>query len=124
MKKKTKGVFYYQRKLVGKEIIAEFFGCQKPPSVKNLRKILVKATKMAKANLILIKIHKFPNGGLTAFALLSESHISLHYWQEISYCAIDIFTCGKANPLPALKIFKKEFSPKKIKIIKLKRGER
>jgi len=120
---KTKRIFYCQRKPVGKEIVAEFFDCRKFPPAKNLKNILIKAAKMAKANLISIKIHRFPNGGLTAFALLSESHISLHYWPEIFYCAIDIFTCGKANPILALKVLKKEFFPKKIKIIKLKRGQ-
>ena len=39
--------------------------------------------------------NKFEPQGVTAIALLAESHISIHTWPESRYSAVDIFTCGK-----------------------------
>ena len=38
--------------------------------------------------------HKFSPHGVTAIALLAESHMSIHTWPEHGYAAIDIYTCG------------------------------
>jgi S-adenosylmethionine decarboxylase len=38
--------------------------------------------------------HQFSPYGVTAIALLAESHISIHTWSEAGYAAIDVFTCG------------------------------
>ena len=39
--------------------------------------------------------NKFEPQGVTAIALLAESHISIHTWPESNYSAVDIFTCGQ-----------------------------
>ena len=39
--------------------------------------------------------NKFEPFGVTAIALLAESHLSIHTWPESQYSAIDIFTCGR-----------------------------
>ena len=36
--------------------------------------------------------------GVTAICLLSESHISIHTWPEKGEAAVDVFTCGDAEP--------------------------
>ena len=45
--------------------------------------------------------NKFEPQGVTAIALLAESHLSIHTWPESKYSAVDIFTCGQ-NMLPEL----------------------
>ena len=45
--------------------------------------------------------NKFDPQGVTAIALLAESHISIHTWPESNYSAVDIFTCGQ-NMMPEL----------------------
>lgn len=37
---------------------------------------------------------RFPNGGMTAIFLLSESHASVHTYPEHASCFVDFFTCG------------------------------
>ena len=45
-------------------------------------------------------IHCFgaPGFGVTGFFLLSESHAAFHSYPEFGYLALDVFSCGEANP--------------------------
>lgn len=45
-------------------------------------------------------IHRFggPGFGVTGFFLLSESHAAFHSYPEFGYLALDVFSCGVANP--------------------------
>lgn len=63
-------------------------------------------------------------GGATAFALLAESHISVHTWPEIGSIVIDIFTCGNEMNLPALvEFFKKTLPHTNLNQIQIQRGD-
>jgi len=35
--------------------------------------------------------HIFPNGGFTAVVCLTESHVSIHTWPELSLATFDVF---------------------------------
>jgi S-adenosylmethionine decarboxylase len=59
-----------------------------------IKDALREAANAAGATLLSIVSHKFEPQGVTALALLSESHLSIHTWPEIGYAAIDAFTCG------------------------------
>lgn len=59
-----------------------------------IREALVDAAELAGATLIDVKTHAFDPQGVTGFALLAESHISIHTWPEYGFAAIDAFTCG------------------------------
>ena len=64
-----------------------------------LRCSLNRAAKLAKATVLNLISNKFEPQGVTAIALLAESHMSIHTWPESNYSAVDIFTCGQ-NMLP------------------------
>ena len=53
------------------------------------------AVKESKSELINLTCHKFKPQGITALAMLADSHLSIHTWPEkgVAYC--DIFTCGE-----------------------------
>jgi len=53
------------------------------------------AVEIARATLLEQSTKRFHPQGVTAFALLTESHISIHTWPELRYAAIDVFTCGE-----------------------------
>ena len=81
----------------GISYLIELFEC--PPDVLD-DDLLIEATvgeavEHANATLLHQESRRFEPQGVTAFALLSESHISIHTWPELGYAAIDIFTCGK-----------------------------
>ncbi|GMI13449.1 hypothetical protein TrVE_jg5684 [Triparma verrucosa] len=51
--------------------------------------------------------------GVSAVALLTESHMSIHTWPELGYAALDVFTCGPTNPLDALQYMAEGFDVEK-----------
>ena len=87
----------------GNHLLLELYGCnsEKLNDELYLRCQLNSAAKLAKASVLNIVSNKFEPYGVTAIALLAESHLSIHTWPESQYAAIDIFTCGK-NMLPNL----------------------
>ena len=86
-----------------KHLLLELYGCayEKLNDESFLRCTLNKAAKLANATVLNLISNKFEPQGVTAVALLAESHISIHTWPESNYSAVDIFTCGQ-NMLPEL----------------------
>lgn len=63
------------------------------------------AAKAANATILRTASHKFEPQGVTAFLLLSESHISVHTWPELNKAAVDIYTCGShTDPAAGLEV--------------------
>ena len=87
----------------GTHLLLELYGCnsEKLNDELYLRCQLNYAAKLAKASVLNIVSNKFEPFGVTAIALLAESHLSIHTWPESQYSAIDIFTCGR-NMKPKL----------------------
>ena len=86
-----------------KHLLLELYrcDCEKLNDESFLRCILNRASKLANATVLNLISNKFEPQGVTAIALLAESHISIHTWPESNYSAVDIFTCGR-NMLPEL----------------------
>ena len=80
-----------------KHLLLELYRCdsEKLNDESFLRCTLNRAAKLAKATVLNLISNKFDPQGVTAIALLAESHISIHTWPESSYSAVDIFTCGQ-----------------------------
>jgi len=86
-----------------KHFLLELYKCnyEKLNDESFLRCTLNRAAKLANATVLNLISNKFEPQGVTAIALLAESHISIHTWPESNYSAVDIFTCGQ-NMLPEL----------------------
>jgi len=86
-----------------KHLLLELYRCdyEKLNDESFLRCTLNRAAKFANATVLNLISNKFEPQGVTAIALLAESHISIHTWPESNYSAVDIFTCGQ-NMLPEL----------------------
>ena len=80
-----------------KHLLLELYrcDCEKLNDESFLRCTLNRAAKLANATVLNLISNKFEPQGVTAIALLAESHISIHTWPESNYSAIDIFTCGQ-----------------------------
>ena len=53
-----------------------------------------RAVERAGLTLLQQAVHAFAPHGVTAVALLAESHLSVHTWPEHGYAAVDLFSCG------------------------------
>ena len=86
-----------------KHLLLELYRCDRDKlnDESFLRCILNRAAKLANATVLNLISYKFEPQGVTAIALLAESHISIHTWPESHYSAVDIFTCGQ-NMMPEL----------------------
>ena len=60
----------------------------------HVRNVLSHAASVSQSTLLDISSHKFYPHGVTAVALLAESHISIHTWPENGMAVCDVFTCG------------------------------
>ena len=60
-----------------------------------VRNSLFHASLLSESEIIKIDFHKFHPQGVTAFAMLADSHISIHTWPEKNVAKCDIFTCGE-----------------------------
>lgn len=86
---------------IGSHCTLELYGC--PPDLLNsvaaVQAALREAAERSHSTLLGELVHEFKPQGVTALALLAESHISIHTWPELGYAACDVFTCGE-NTLP------------------------
>jgi len=97
---------------VGTHCILEIHGCS--PNLLNnesfIRDALAQASREGLSTLLNLTSHQFHPQGVTALALLAESHISIHTWPEHGYAAVDVFTCGQtAQPLRACEFMVRTF---------------
>lgn len=84
---------------------------------------LANAASVAKSTLLSQTAHRFEPHGVTAIALLAESHISVHTWPELGYAAADIFTCGEhCLPEAACRSLAKALSAGRFELHQMERG--
>jgi S-adenosylmethionine decarboxylase len=80
----------------GRHFIASYNQCN-PERLASpeLITIMREAIEASGASLLSEAVYAFPNAGLTAVFLLSESHASIHTYPEHAACFVDLFTCGE-----------------------------
>lgn len=81
---------------LGRHCLLELYDCDAAllNDSEFIRATLKEAAERAGATFLGEIAHSFTPQGVTALALLSESHISIHTWPELGYAAADVFTCG------------------------------
>ena len=88
-----------------------------------IKVMLAEAVFKANAEILQATFHHFGAGsGITGVLLLAESHISIHTWPEYNYAAIDIFMCGKCDPITSVDTILNYFDTKNYNIHEIYRG--
>ncbi len=110
----------------GTHTMLELYGCD--PALLDDQPFVEQAVRdavsAAHCELLQIAVHKFQPQGVTAVALLAESHLSIHTWPEHKYAAIDLFTCGQTcDPNQACDLLAEQFAASRKVRNTIKRGE-
>lgn len=110
-------------RFAGTHLLLEFWNARNLDDIEVGRRALTDAVAAAGCTLLNISLHHFsPYGGFSGVAVLSESHISIHTWPELKYAALDIFTCGDADPHKAVPVLKEAFQPEHVQLSEHRRG--
>ena len=92
----------------GRHLLVDYWNCdaEKLNDEVALVELLSRSAQAAGANVMSVHSHRFPGQGVTAVAILSESHISIHTWPGSRYAGVDFYTCGNCDPLEAHQVMK------------------
>ncbi len=60
------------------------------------------------------KEDSFDKGGVSAFVIIAESHISVHTFKQQKFASLDMFSCKEFDVDRAVDYIKAKFRPKKI----------
>ncbi|HEV3415230.1 MAG TPA: adenosylmethionine decarboxylase [Pirellulales bacterium] len=100
----------------GRHLLASYSACN-PAAIRDIAGLTAAfhaAVRASGATLLHAVEHTFPPHGMTAVAVLSESHASIHTYPEHESCFVDIFTCGNTCNVEAFDETLRDFlRPKK-----------
>lgn len=113
--------------VLGRHLLCEFWECD--PQVLNSRRTLLtalrRAVRLSGGTLLGIKSHAFKPYGVSAVALLGESHMSIHTWPELGYAAVDVFTCGTTmDPYRGVEVLRHTLRAGRAIVREVERGPR
>ena len=100
-----------------KHILFDLIGCPFDllDSETHVKVSLFNAAKKANSKVLDLGSHKFEPQGVSGYALLADSHISMHTWPEKGVAKCDIFTCSdRCEPHEAVKYLQKQFKAQKV----------
>jgi spermidine synthase len=87
-----------------------------------VERLFRKAAAKAGATVVDFIFHLFRPQGLTAIAILQESHLSILAWPECGFAAIDFFTCGDCRPEEGLTVLREGLRVGRMQTVRLARG--
>jgi len=105
-------------RIIGKHVFGNLYDIDERILVDKeyLEKLVLDAVKIANMKLVEIKSWSFggKKGGVSVIALVEESHIALHTWNEYKYATLDVYTCGEnSNPQSAFDYIVSQLKPKR-----------
>lgn len=108
-----------------RHLLAELWGC--PAALLDdqpfLEAALREACEACGCQVLSVHAHAFAPHGVTAIALLAESHASIHTWPEDGYAAVDVYTCGDGDPHAAHAVLQERLRASQVEVKVLTRGE-
>ncbi|EZQ06917.1 MULTISPECIES: adenosylmethionine decarboxylase [Acidianus] len=105
-------------RIIGKHVFGNLYDID--PRILNdqdfLKNVILEAVNIANMKLVEAKAWSFggKKGGVSVLALIEESHIALHTWNEYNYATIDVYTCGEnSEPQKAFNYITEKLKPKR-----------
>lgn len=115
-------------KAFGSQILAEFIHCQRPilNHKEELEELLSAGIQKYGLELKSLTAYQFEPVGVTAIAIIGESHVAIHTYPEAQHLSLDIFTCspGSTGPAQLMHYLKEQLSPEIVRHKLINRGNR
>ncbi|GAB4293998.1 MAG: hypothetical protein Kow0090_08540 [Myxococcota bacterium] len=110
---------------LGIHVLVELYDCN--PVIVNdmdaVRKHMIEAAKRTGSTVVGEVFHQFSPQGVSGTVVIAESHLAVHTWPELGYCALDLYTCGDhVDPLKGFRYLLKALGAKRYCARSLKRG--
>ncbi|MBF9033770.1 adenosylmethionine decarboxylase [Rhodobacterales bacterium HKCCE2091] len=106
----------------GRHLLIEMTDAEGLDDPARIETALRDAARACGARVLAVESHRFSPQGVTAVALLAESHITIHTWPEHGYAAADVFLCGAADPLRAVPVLRAAFAAGRVETRLVERG--
>lgn len=107
----------------GKHILTEFYEVSNfSHPIIDLETHVRECCERAEVTILKFDVVQFPNSAYTAYALLKESHLSIHTYPEHKSIFIDVFTCGKINNQIIVEALEEFYKPLKKEVKIIERG--
>lgn len=110
---------------IGKHLLAEIYGVT-PVLLRDEQTLMAAvggALAAARFHVLHQVSHRFGEpGGVTGVYVLTESHAAFHTYPEYGYVALDLFSCGDAEPDRVLAAVLEALQPEKTDQVVVVRG--
>ena len=114
-------------RVTGKHLFADLYGIEAAllRDEPTLMQVFRSALERSGFSILNQFSHHFPTGGqgVTGIFLLATSHATFHTFPERVYMAIDVFSCGAADPETVLCTLKDALSPQRVQSKIVERGD-
>lgn len=113
-------------KALGRHILAELYGCDAAilNDISQIERFMVDAALAAGAEVREVVFHKFSPQGVSGVVVISESHLAIHTWPELSFAAADVFTCGdRVDPWKACRCLAEKLRTTRLDATEVQRGD-
>ena len=107
---------------LGRHAICEFWGATHLNSVERAERALRDAAAAGDLTLIDVFVHRFSPHGISAVAVVAESHLAIHTWPEHGYLAADVFSCGDGDLDALIAVLRDAFEAEHVDTRFLSRG--
>jgi S-adenosylmethionine decarboxylase len=108
----------------GVHLLIDLWNASRLDEIDYMKEVLQSCVTVSSATLLHLHCHQFSeSGGLSAIAVLAESHISVHTWPERDFAAFDVFMCGATQPAKVVDVLKEAFKPERLSVKRFLRGQ-
>lgn len=106
-----------------KQLIVDLYNCRscRFDDLDYIKDVVHTVCDMLHADIVEECYHKFAPIGISAVAVITTSHLSIHTWPEYGYGAVDIFSCQEEIPEGLCQVLAELFEAEQTKIRLIKR---
>ena len=106
----------------GTHLFVDMWGAKNTDDKEAIRNGILQAIEDSHATLLKMDLSDFgEHAGVTAFAILAESHICVNTWFEEQMVAIDVFFCAGLDPHLCIPALQAVFQAERVQVSEHKR---